>query len=218
MLARCTVAKVRSRESLRSPTLRLEPKTSWWPQTLLVEVSTFRTSPWSSTMTWLRTLKVNVSFLLMFVVFLQGWLTVLLFYPDYIHRIGRTGRAGKSGVAMTFLTKEDSAVFYDLKQAILESPVSTCPPELANHPDAQHKPGTILTKKRREETIFAWLLLFFMWNFIKKRRKQLTADSWVVSSCFFSSPCFSVFSEQDSGLHCIIINVKKAVWCDENKN
>lgn len=57
---------------------------------------------------------------------------------------------------MTFLTKEDSAVFYDLKQAILESPVSTCPPELTNHPDAQHKPGTILTKKRREETIFAW--------------------------------------------------------------
>lgn len=57
---------------------------------------------------------------------------------------------------MTFLTKEDSSVFYDLKQAILESPVSTCPPELANHPDAQHKPGTILTKKRREETIFAW--------------------------------------------------------------
>uniref|UniRef100_A0A3B5K808 Probable ATP-dependent RNA helicase DDX23 n=1 Tax=Takifugu rubripes TaxID=31033 RepID=A0A3B5K808_TAKRU len=74
---------------------------------------------------------------------------------DYIHRIGRTGRAGKSGVALTFLTKEDSAVFYDLKQAILESPVSTCPPELTNHPDAQHKPGTILTKKRREETIFA---------------------------------------------------------------
>ncbi|XP_064159977.1 probable ATP-dependent RNA helicase DDX23 [Anguilla rostrata] len=74
---------------------------------------------------------------------------------DYIHRIGRTGRAGKSGVAVTFLTKEDSTVFYDLKQAILESPVSTCPPELTNHPDAQHKPGTILTKKRREETIFA---------------------------------------------------------------
>uniref|UniRef100_A0A2K5R3P2 RNA helicase n=1 Tax=Cebus imitator TaxID=2715852 RepID=A0A2K5R3P2_CEBIM len=60
-----------------------------------------------------------------------------------------------SGVAITFLTKEDSAVFYELKQAILESPVSSCPPELANHPDAQHKPGTILTKKRREETIFA---------------------------------------------------------------
>ncbi|KAA8590831.1 hypothetical protein FQN60_001774 [Etheostoma spectabile] len=74
---------------------------------------------------------------------------------DYIHRIGRTGRAGKSGMALTFLTKEDSAVFYDLKQAILESPVSTCPPELTNHPEAQHKPGTILTKKRREETIFA---------------------------------------------------------------
>ncbi|CAL8367511.1 unnamed protein product [Lota lota] len=74
---------------------------------------------------------------------------------DYIHRIGRTGRAGKSGMAMTFLTKDDAQVFYDLKQAIMESPVSTCPPELTNHPDAQHKPGTILTKKRREETIFA---------------------------------------------------------------
>ncbi|XP_075916405.1 putative ATP-dependent RNA helicase DDX23 isoform X1 [Petromyzon marinus] len=74
---------------------------------------------------------------------------------DYTHRIGRTGRAGKSGVSVTFLTKEDAAVFYDLKQAMLGSPVSQCPPELANHPDAQHKPGTILTKKRREETIFA---------------------------------------------------------------
>lgn len=85
---------------------------------------------------------------------------------DYIHRIGRTGRAGKSGVAMTFLTKEDSSVFYDLKQAILESPVSTCPPELANHPDAQHKPGTILTKKRREETIFAWNVNMTMKHYI----------------------------------------------------
>lgn len=87
-------------------------------------------------------------------LYFLSWVT-LLFSSDYIHRIGRTGRAGKSGVAITFLTKEDSAVFYELKQAILESPVSSCPPELANHPDAQHKPGTILTKKRREETIFA---------------------------------------------------------------
>ena len=35
---------------------------------------------------------------------------------DYTHRIGRTGRAGKSGVAVTFLTKDDSALFYGLKQ------------------------------------------------------------------------------------------------------
>ncbi|XP_067141612.1 probable ATP-dependent RNA helicase DDX23 [Centruroides vittatus] len=74
---------------------------------------------------------------------------------DYTHRIGRTGRAGKHGVAVTFLTKEDSHLFYDMKQCILSSPVSTCPPELANHPDAQHKPGTVVTKKRREEKIFA---------------------------------------------------------------
>lgn len=74
---------------------------------------------------------------------------------DYTHRIGRTGRAGKHGKAISFLTKDDSHLFYDLKQLILTSPVSTCPPELANHSEAQHKPGTVMTKKRREEKIFA---------------------------------------------------------------
>lgn len=74
---------------------------------------------------------------------------------DYTHRIGRTGRAGKTGKAISFVTKEDSVLFYDLKQVLLASSVSTCPPELMNHPDAQHKPGTVVTKKRREEMIFA---------------------------------------------------------------
>ncbi|CAH1404344.1 unnamed protein product [Nezara viridula] len=75
---------------------------------------------------------------------------------DYTHRIGRTGRAGKTGVAISFLTKDDSVLFYDLKQVILASPVSVCPPELLNHPEAQHKPGTVVVaKKRREEKIFA---------------------------------------------------------------
>lgn len=74
---------------------------------------------------------------------------------DYTHRIGRTGRAGKEGIAVSFLTKDDSGVFYDLKQLLIGSPVSTCPSELMNHPEAQHKPGTVMTKKRHEETIFA---------------------------------------------------------------
>lgn len=74
---------------------------------------------------------------------------------DYTHRIGRTGRAGKTGKAVSFVTKEDSVLFYDLKQVLLASSVSTCPPELMNHPEAQHKPGTVVTKKRREEMIFA---------------------------------------------------------------
>uniref|UniRef100_A0A2P2I0C6 Probable ATP-dependent RNA helicase DDX23 n=1 Tax=Hirondellea gigas TaxID=1518452 RepID=A0A2P2I0C6_9CRUS len=74
---------------------------------------------------------------------------------DYTHRIGRTGRAGKHGKAISFLTKEDAGVFYDLKQTMIDSPSSTCPAELANHPEAQHKPGTVMTKKRREEKIFA---------------------------------------------------------------
>lgn len=40
---------------------------------------------------------------------------------DYTHRIGRTGRAGKTGIAVTFLTGDDSAVFYDLKQVVKTS-------------------------------------------------------------------------------------------------
>ena len=52
---------------------------------------------------------------------------------DYTHRIGRTGRAGKSGTAITFLTKEDSQLFYDLKMAVMESPQSECPHELLSN-------------------------------------------------------------------------------------
>ncbi|CAH2069041.1 unnamed protein product, partial [Iphiclides podalirius] len=70
---------------------------------------------------------------------------------DYTHRIGRTGRAGKTGKAISFVTKEDSAVFYDLKQVLLSSSVSTCPPELMNHPEAQHKPGTVVTKNEEKK-------------------------------------------------------------------
>ena len=81
--------------------------------------------------------------------------SVCIVFADYIHRIGRTGRAGKTGVAISFLTKEDSHVFYDLRLAMIESPVSTCPPELLNHPEAQHKPGqNPHPKKRKDEQIF----------------------------------------------------------------
>ncbi|KAJ3654260.1 hypothetical protein Zmor_013458 [Zophobas morio] len=72
---------------------------------------------------------------------------------DYTHRIGRTGRAGKSGVAISFCTNDDSALFYDLKQMLLSSPVSTCPPELMNHPECQIRPNQ--PKRRRDEMIFA---------------------------------------------------------------
>lgn len=68
----------------------------------------------------------------------------------YTHRIGRTGRAGKKGEAISFLTKEDSHLFYDLKQILLASPHSTMPPEFANHPDALNKPGSVSQKKTRE--------------------------------------------------------------------
>ncbi|KAI7897581.1 P-loop containing nucleoside triphosphate hydrolase protein [Cokeromyces recurvatus] len=73
---------------------------------------------------------------------------------DYTHRIGRTGRAGKFGVAITFLSNKDSEVMYDLKQMLAKSNLSKVPHELAIHPDAQTKPGTIKTKKKHEETLY----------------------------------------------------------------
>ncbi|KAF5299388.1 hypothetical protein FQR65_LT09429 [Abscondita terminalis] len=72
---------------------------------------------------------------------------------DYTHRIGRTGRAGKTGIAVSFCTNDDSALFYDLKQMVLASPVSTCPPDLMNHPECQVRPNQ--PKRRRDEMIFA---------------------------------------------------------------
>ncbi|KAI6227459.1 DEAD box ATP-dependent RNA helicase [Aphelenchoides fujianensis] len=45
---------------------------------------------------------------------------------------------------------EDKDVFFDLKECLLESPISTCPAELNNHPDAQQKS----LFPRKQETLF----------------------------------------------------------------
>ncbi|KAI8907069.1 P-loop containing nucleoside triphosphate hydrolase protein [Powellomyces hirtus] len=73
---------------------------------------------------------------------------------DYTHRIGRTGRAGKTGVAITFLSESDADVYYDLKQTIQKSAISTVPPWLARHEAAQAKAGQFKAKRKQEETIF----------------------------------------------------------------
>lgn len=62
---------------------------------------------------------------------------------DYTHRIGRTGRAGKSGTAITFLTLQDTEVFYDLKHMLQASPNARIPPELARHEASRIKPPTV---------------------------------------------------------------------------
>lgn len=72
----------------------------------------------------------------------------------YTHRIGRTGRAGKSGKAVSFVTADDSFLFYDLKEMLIASPVSTCPHDIANHPDAMNKPGVVPQRKKKDEKIF----------------------------------------------------------------
>ncbi|GMH12468.1 hypothetical protein Nepgr_014309 [Nepenthes gracilis] len=59
----------------------------------------------------------------------------------YTHRIGRTGRAGKSGIATTFLTLNDTDVFYDLTQMLVQSN-SPVPSELARHAASKFNPRT----------------------------------------------------------------------------
>ena len=69
----------------------------------------------------------------------------------YIHRIGRTGRAGKKGTAITFVDHNDSDLFYDLKQELAKSKLSSVPPQLARHPAAQHKPLKDAMGKRKRD-------------------------------------------------------------------
>jgi ATP-dependent RNA helicase DDX23/PRP28 len=71
---------------------------------------------------------------------------------DYTHRIGRTGRAGKAGLATSFITADDTDIMYDLK-IMLQGASSYIPPELNNHPAAQHKPGAIPDRPARKDTI-----------------------------------------------------------------
>jgi ATP-dependent RNA helicase DDX23/PRP28 len=72
---------------------------------------------------------------------------------QYTHRIGRTGRAGKKGTATTFLTMNDTGVFYDL-QAFLKNNNQSIPPELARHEAAKNPPDAPGFKKK-EMTKFA---------------------------------------------------------------
>jgi ATP-dependent RNA helicase DDX23/PRP28 len=73
----------------------------------------------------------------------------------YTHRIGRTGRAGKEGVATSFLTLQDTDIFFDLKQMLIQSN-SPVPPELARHEASKLKAGSVRDRPpRRNDTLFA---------------------------------------------------------------
>jgi hypothetical protein len=46
---------------------------------------------------------------------------------------------------------------------------------LANHPDAQHKPGVIVQKRRRDEKVYVQWLVFFSFCFCSiKKLKELS--------------------------------------------
>eukprot|EP00931_Biecheleriopsis_adriatica_P097225 TRINITY_DN7098_c0_g1_i1.p1 TRINITY_DN7098_c0_g1~~TRINITY_DN7098_c0_g1_i1.p1 ORF type:complete len:752 (-),score=222.16 TRINITY_DN7098_c0_g1_i1:113-2368(-) len=79
---------------------------------------------------------------------------------DYTHRIGRTGRAGMKGLAISFVTPEDSEIFYDLTN-YLKTSNQIIPPELASHPASKFKPGTlnehgqVMGRKLVDQVVFA---------------------------------------------------------------
>ena len=56
-------------------------------------------------------------------------------------------------IYLNFFFQDDSELFYDLKQLLQTSPISHCPPELANHPDAMTNPrmGVMQGKRGKED-------------------------------------------------------------------
>jgi ATP-dependent RNA helicase DDX23/PRP28 len=72
----------------------------------------------------------------------------------YTHRIGRTGRAGREGLATSFVTDADTAIYFDLKQ-MLESAGQEVPAELARHEASKQKPGGVVDKPKRQNIIYA---------------------------------------------------------------
>jgi len=59
-----------------------------------------------------------------------------------------------TGVAVSFITNDDSDLFYDLKQ-MLQATGNPVPPELSHHPASKVKPGAVNQGKRRETVIYA---------------------------------------------------------------
>lgn len=72
---------------------------------------------------------------------------------SYTHRIGRTGRAGMKGLAISFVTEQDSNLFYDLKQFLISSN-NIVPMELANNPASKVKPGSVMHTPKKPPVMF----------------------------------------------------------------
>ena len=49
--------------------------------------------------------------------------------------------------------------------------VSTCPPELTNHSDAQHKPGTVVQQAKRKD--FRLISLWMIYCLLQSTRKEI---------------------------------------------
>ncbi len=58
---------------------------------------------------------------------------------EYVHRVGRTGRAGRTGIAISFMTREDWSKAQDLLD-ILKEANQVCDPVLSHHiSNVQHQ-------------------------------------------------------------------------------
>jgi len=73
---------------------------------------------------------------------------------DYSHRIGRTGRAGESGIATSFLTKDDTEIMFELKKMLLKTN-NVCPPELMQNEAALRNPNALFSEPKTTKQILA---------------------------------------------------------------
>jgi len=55
---------------------------------------------------------------------------------DYVHRIGRTGRAGATGIAYTFVTKEDAEALASIEK-LIGTKITPFDPQIGDFPEAE---------------------------------------------------------------------------------
>lgn len=67
----------------------------------------------------------------------------------YVHRAGRTGRAGRKGNCVTFLTDQNTSIYYHLVKYLKQNGQKV-PQELEEHSASLVRPGSIFAEKAKE--------------------------------------------------------------------
>ena len=97
---------------------------------------------------------------------------------------------------------------------LLSSPVSSCPHELSNHPEAQAKPGTIVQKKRKDEKIFnvwSWSVVVENQNVDKTAFVHFQVNQPCLNFYLFIVLNLTIYVKW-CGAFCPILNIIVVAW------